>query len=224
MLLQDELDALRDQCYENTPPRSRRVRQEAIDDLVSSGVAERAIHAGDYAPEFRLRDPHGKTISSDSVSNGGPVLIVFYRGGWCPYCRLDLRAIQAVARELRSWGASIIAVSQQSANESRSTERVNGLSFPSLVDRSGKVARAFGLRWKLSRELRAVEIECGLDLAAVNGEPSWTLTMPARYVVGPEGIVEYADISADYTRRCDPTELFPVLSQIRTRLAHRSQR
>jgi peroxiredoxin len=220
MRLQDELDALRDKCYENTPPHIRRVRQDAIDELVSLGAAERAIHAGDHAPEFRLRDPDGKAISFYAVLNNGPVLIVFYRGGWCPYCKLDLRAVQAVARQLRSLGASIIAVSQQSASESRSTERMNGLSFPSLVDRGGRVARAFGLRWKLSRELRAAEIECGLDLAAVNGESSGTLTMPARYVVSPEGIVEDADISTDYTRRCDPTELFPVLSQIRARQAH----
>ena len=220
MRLQDELDALGDECYESTPPHFRQARQDAIDDLVSSGIAERAIHAGDYAPEFRLRDPDGKTISFSTILNSGPVIIVFYRGGWCPYCKLDLRAIQAVARQLRSLGAAIIAVSQQSANESRSTERMNGLSFPSLVDRGGKVARAFGLRWKLSRELRAAEIECGLDLAAVNGESSGTLTMPARYVISSEGIVEYADISADYTRRCDPTELFPILSQLRARLAH----
>jgi peroxiredoxin len=220
MRLKDELDALRDKCYENTPPHIRRVRQEAIDDLVSSGMAERAIHAGDYVPEFRLRDLDGKTIPSYAILSNGPVLIVFYRGGWCPYCKLDLLAIQGVAWQLRSSGTSIIAVSQQSANESRSTERMNGLSFPSLVDHGGKVARAFGLRWKLSRELRAAAVECGLDLAAVNGESSWTLTMPALYVINPEGIVEYADISADYTRRCDPTELFPVLSQISARLAH----
>lgn len=217
MRLQDELDALRDRCYESTPPHIWRVRQEAINDLVSLGTAEKAIHAGDYAPEFRLSDPDGKTISSYAVLNSGPVLIVFYRGGWCPYCKLDLRAVQAAAQQLRSFGASIMAISQQSANESRSTERMNGLSFPSLVDRGGKVARAFGLRWSLSRELRAAEIEYGIDLTAVNGEPSWTLTMPARYVINPEGIVEYADISADYTRRCDPAELFPVFSQLRAR-------
>jgi peroxiredoxin len=141
-------------------------------------------------------------------------------GGWCPYCNFDLRAIEAVARELRSSGASIVAVSQLSAHEYRATERMRGLSFPSLVDSGGKVARAFGLRWKLSPELRAAELECGLDLAAVNGESSWTLTMPARYVISPDGIVEYADISADYTRRGDPTELFPVLSQIHARRLH----
>jgi peroxiredoxin len=220
MRLQDELDAVRDRCYENTPRHISRVRQEAIDDLISSGIAEKAIHAGDYAPGFRLRDADGKAISSYDLLNNGPVLIFFYRGRWCPYCELDLRAIQAVARQLRSSGASIVAISQQSARESRSTERTHGLSFPSLIDRGGKVARAFGVRWKLSRELRAAETECGLDLAIVNGESSWTLTMPARFVISPEGIVEYADISADYTRRCDPSELFPIVNHIRAHLAH----
>jgi peroxiredoxin len=220
MRLQDELDALRDECYENTPAHIRRVRQEAIDDLIASGIAERAVHAGALAPEFRLRDADGKAISSCDLLNSGPVLIVFYRGGWCPYCNLDLRAIQAVARELRSSGVSIVAVSQQSAHESRATERRMDLSFPSLVDHGGKLARAFGLRWKLSRDLRAAEMESGLDLAVVNGESSWTLPMPARYLISPEGIVEYADISADYSRRGDPSELFPILKPIRARLAH----
>lgn len=220
MQLQDELDAVRDKCYESTPQHIWRVRQEAIDDLISTGIAERAVHAGDRAPRFRLRDSNGKVILTQDLLNSGPVLIIFYRGGWCPYCTVDLRAIQRTAQQLRSAGASIVAVSQQSARDSRSTERTLGLSFPSLVDRGGEVARAFGLRWKLSRELRAVEIESGLDLAAVNDESSWTLPMPARYIISPEGIVEYADVSADYTRRCDPTELFPVLNHIRTRPTH----
>ncbi|MGO6724632.1 peroxiredoxin-like family protein [Rhizobium ruizarguesonis] len=220
MPLQDELDALTGKCYENTPPHIRRVRQEAIDELVSAGIAERAIHAGNLAPGFRLLDPDGRMISSHDLLNNGPVLIAFYRGGWCPYCNLDLCALQAVAQRLRSSGVSIVAISQQSAYESRSTERMSGLSFSSLVDRGGGVARAFGVRWKLPRELCATEMETGLDLAAVNGEPSWTLTMPARFLVSREGIVEYADISADYTRRGDPAELFPVLTQIRARVAH----
>jgi peroxiredoxin len=220
MRLQDELDAVREGYSENTPRHISRVRQEAIDDLVSSGAAEKAIRAGDHVPGFRLMDPDGNRFSSYDLARGGRVLIVFYRGRWCPYCNLDLRAIEAVARQLRSTGTSIVAVSPQSAHESRATERLHGLSFPSLVDRGGKVARAFGLRWKLSRQLRAAELECGLDLAAVNGDSSWTLTMPARYVISPDGIVEYADVSADYTRRGDPAELFPVLSQIRSRPVH----
>jgi peroxiredoxin len=220
MRLQDELDALREKCRESTPAHIWRIRQEAIDDLVSSGIAEGAVHAGDHVPEIRLRNSLGQKVSSRGVLSNGPLIIVFYRGGWCPYCTLDLGAIQTIAQQLRASGASIIAISQQSAHASRSTERMNGLSFPSLVDRGGRAARAFGLRWTLSRELRAAELESGLDLAAENDELSWTLTMPARYVISPEGIVEYADISADYTRRCDPTELLPALNEIRKRLVH----
>lgn len=220
MRLQDELDAVRRWYEENTPRHVSRVRQDAIDNLIASGVAEKAIRAGDRAPAFRLPDAEGRMISSYDLLNDGPVLIVFYRGRWCPYCNLDLRAIEAVAQELRSMGMSLVAISPQSVQESSATEQMHGLSFPSLVDRGGKVARAFGLRWTLSRQLRAVELESGLDLAAVNGEASWTLAMPARYVISREGIVEYADISADYTRRGDPAELFAVLGQIRPRLVH----
>jgi peroxiredoxin len=191
-----------------------------IDELTSSGMAERAVRAGEHVPEFRLTDAAGRMITSHAVLRSAPVLIVFYRGGWCPYCSLDLRAIQSVSRELRSLGVSIVAISQQSAVESRSTEIMNGLSFPSLVDHGGKVARAFGLRWKLSQELRAAEIESGLDLSIINGEPSWTLTMPALYVVGAGGVIEYADISSDYTRRCDPADISPVLDHMRGRQPH----
>lgn len=220
MRLQDKLDETRERYFQDTPQHINRVRQGAINELVSSGAAERAVCAGDPAPGFTLLEPNGKSLSSFELLNRGPVLIVFYRGRWCPYCSLDLRAIEAIAEELRSTGTSIVAISPQSAQESRITTELHGLSFPSLVDRGGKVARSFGLRWKVTRELRAAELECGLDLAAVNDDSSWTLTMPARYVVSPDGTIEYADVSADYTRRGDPTELFPVLNEIRTRIAH----
>ena len=139
---------------------------------------------------------------------------MFYRGRWCPYCNIDLRAIEAASHNIRSLGASLVVISQQTPDNSLEMQRCNGLSFASLVDAGGKVAHAFGLRWKVSDELRAVEEACGMDLAAFNGDPSWTLTMPARYVVAPGGMIEYADISVDYTRRGDPSELIPVLAHL----------
>lgn len=219
MRLQDELDVVRQRCAERTPPRISRIRQDAIDNLVSSGLAGRAIRAGDHAPGFRLTDAGGTVVSSHDLLKRGPVVVVFYRGRWCPYCNADLQAVEDAAAELRSDGASIVAISPQSPQESRATERAHRLSFPSLVDRGGRVARAFGLRWKLSPELRAAELQSGLDLPKVNGEASWTLAMPARYVIGPAGLVEFADVSADYTRRGDPSELLPVLNQI-SRVVH----
>ena len=214
MLLQDKLNALNAECLAKTPPKVTLVRHRALEALAASGLAERAMHAGEQAPAFRLRDGYGEAFSSREALGRGPIVLVFYRGRWCSYCSIDLRAIEAASHDIRSFGASLVAVSQQTPDHSRETQRRNGLSFASLVDARGKVAHAFGLRWKVSDELRAVEEGCGMDLAAFNGDPSWTLTMPARYVVAPGGMIEYADISVDYTRRGDPSELIPVLAHL----------
>jgi peroxiredoxin len=201
MSLQDQLDALKAERHVKTPLPVTLARQRAV---------------GDRVPSFRLRDGDGAAFSSDDALRVGPVLIVFYRGRWCPYCNLDLSAIESASGKIRSVGASIVAVSQQTPAESVQTVRLNGLSFRSLVDRHGRVANAFGLRWKASAELRAVQDGCGPDPAVFNGETSWTFTMPARYIVGADGTVAYADISIDYTQRGDPSELLPVLDRLRT--------
>jgi peroxiredoxin len=214
MLLQDKLDAVKAEDLAKTPPKVTLVRQRAVDALVTSGLAERAMRAGEQAPTFRLRDGHGRAFSSREALCRGPMVLVFYRGRWCPYCTVDLRAIELASHDIRSLGASLIVVSQQTPDNSLETQRLNALSFASLVDVGGKVAHAFGLRWIVSDELRAVEMGCGLDLATFNGDPSWSLTMPTRYVVSSDGTIEYADISVDYTRRGDPSELIPVLAHL----------
>jgi peroxiredoxin len=217
MSLQYQLDALKAEREANTPPHAILTRQRAMDQLLASGLDERVLHVGERPPSFRLRDGSGATFSSDNALSVGPVLIVFYRGRWCPYCNVDLAAIESASREIRSAGASIVAVSQQTPAESLQTVRLNGLSFGSLVDSHGRVANAFGLRWKAPTELRAVQEECGVDPGAFNGDAAWTLTMPARYIVGEDGTVAYADISVDYTQRGDPSELLPVLDRLRAR-------
>ncbi|MBZ9894582.1 MULTISPECIES: peroxiredoxin-like family protein [unclassified Mesorhizobium] len=214
MLLQDQLDAVKAADLARTPPNVTLVRQRAVEALAASGLAERATQAGEQAPSFRLRDGNGRAFSSREALRHGPMVLVFYRGRWCPYCTVDLRAIESASRDIRSLGASLVVVSQQTADNSLETQRRNALSFASLVDAGGKVAHAFGLRWKASDELRTVEQESGLDLATFNGDASWTLTMPARYVVARDGTIEYADISVDYTRRGDPSELIPVLAHL----------
>jgi peroxiredoxin len=215
--LQDRLDALKAERCANTPPHATSVVQRSVDQLVESGLAKRALHAGDRVPFFRLHDSCGAAFSLDEALCVGPLLIVFYRGRWCSYCNLDLTAVESASREIGSAGASIVAISQQTAAESRQTVRLNGLSFPSLVDRHGRVANAFGLRWRTSAALRAIRGECGADLTVFNCRASWTLTMPARYVVGTDGTVVYSDISVDYTQRGDPSELLPVLDRLQTK-------
>jgi peroxiredoxin len=122
----------------------------------------------------------------------------------------------ATAHEIRALGASLVAISPQTAPNRRKSERENALSFPILSDHGNSVANEFGLRYRLPDDLIAVYKGFGNDLAIGNGEDSWTLPMPARYVIGADGVIAYAEVNPDYTRRPDPSELLPVLRRLRT--------
>ena len=98
MLLQDKLDALKAECLAKTPPKVTLVRQRAVEALAASGLAERAMHAGELAPAFQLPDGYGAGLSSREALRRGPIVLVFYRGRWCPYCNIDLRAIEAASQ------------------------------------------------------------------------------------------------------------------------------
>jgi peroxiredoxin len=220
MSLQDKLDAFKADFEGNkAPPQVVAVMRKATADLVASRQAERAVQVGMMAPEFALTDAHGNTVRSAELLNTGPLVLTFYRGVWCPYCNMDLQAIEAAANEIRGLGASLVAISPQTAPSRRKSERENELSFPILSDHGNALAHQFGLRFRLPDELIAVYKRFGNDLAIGNGEGSWTLPTPARYVIGTDGVVAYAEVNADYTRRPDPSELLPVLRRLRVTAA-----
>jgi peroxiredoxin len=184
-------------------------------ELIESGQAERAVKAGDKAPLFNLPDADGVMFNARSLFAKGPLVVTFYRGVWCPYCNMDLKALEAARPEIESRGASPVALSMQNASNSRKSVRDNHLGFPILVDFKGLVADQFGLRFKLSDELVDVYKQFGNDLAQINGEASWMLPMPARYVIDQDGVVAYAEVNPDYTKRPDPSELLPVLDSLK---------
>jgi peroxiredoxin len=187
----------------------------ATAELIASGQAQRAKRAGDRAPEFTLNDPDGKPVSSRELLKQGPLVVSFYRGVWCPYCNLALQALQAALPDITTRGARVVAISPQTAPNSRKSQRDNRLAFPIFSDVKSEVANAFGLRFALADYL--VEVYKGFknDLPTFNNDPSWVLPMPARYVIGTDGVIAYADVNPDYTRRPDPSELLPVLDRLR---------
>ena len=123
--------------------------QRATDELIESGQAQRAKKAGDVAPEFTLIDPDGKPVSSRELLARGPLVVSFYRGVWCPYCNLELQALQEALPEITARGASLVAISPQTAPNSRKSQRDNKLGFPILSDVKSEVANAFGIRFAL---------------------------------------------------------------------------
>jgi peroxiredoxin len=218
MSLQAKLDAFKADFEAGKPPYSVprsvvEVMHRATAELKASGAAERAKKVGDKAPAFSLRDPEGKVVSSQDLLARGPLIVSFYRGVWCPYCNMDLQALQAALPAFEALGASLVAISPQTAPNSRKSTRNNKLTFPILSDVKGEVGAAFGLKFALPDYL--VELYKGLknDLPSFNDDPAWTLPMPARYVIGQDGTILYAEVNPDYTRRPEPEEMIPVLQK-----------
>jgi peroxiredoxin len=216
--LQSKLDALSTAFDAAVPPAVSETLHRGTQELIASGAQNRALKAGDIAPAFTLPDADGNIVSSKTLLARGPLVITFYRGAWCPFCNLDLSALEEARAGLESRGASLVAISEQTAPNSRKSQRQNGLGFPILGDHGGEIAAQFGVRWALPHYLREVHKALGADLTQLNGEESWTLPMPARYVVTADRKIAYAEVNADYTRRPDPSAIFPVLEQLRRRV------
>jgi peroxiredoxin len=223
MLLQEKLDAFTEGLLKSgaIPNDVVEILFKATSDLVASKEAEKALKAGQPAPSFSLKDADGNVVDSKKLLASRPLVVTFYRGVWCPYCNIDLKALEAARQLIEAKGASLVALSMQNAPNSRRSARENGLGFPILVDKHGTVADAFGLRFKLSPTVVKVYRDVlKNDLEAFNDDTSWTLPMPARYVIAQDGVIAYAEVNPDFTRRPDPSELFPVLDQLaRTRAA-----
>ncbi len=216
MSLQAKLDAFKADFQAgkppyNVPPAVIETMHRATAELIASGAAGRALKAGDHAPAFILNDPNGKPVASADLLARGPLVVSFYRGVWCPYCNMELQALQAALPDFQSAGASLVAISPQTAANSRKSVRQNELAFPILSDPHNDVAAAFGLRFALPDYL--VELYKGLknDLPAFNGDGSWTLPMPGRFVIAPDGTILYAEVNPDYTKRPEPEDMLPAL-------------
>jgi peroxiredoxin len=224
MTLQDRLDAFKADFEAGKPPYNvapERVAtmHRATAELIASGQAGRAKKAGDVAPAFTLNDQDGNPVSSAALLAQGPLVVTFYRGVWCPYCNMELQAIQAALPEITARGAKVVAISPQTAPNSRKSARQNNLAFPILSDEMGDVGAAFGLRFRLPGYLVDLYKSFKNDLPTFNADPSWTLPMPARFVIGSDGVIAYAEVNPDYTQRPDPSELLPVLDRLAARRA-----
>ena len=219
MTLQAKLDAFKADFEAGKPPYNVphsviETMHRATAELTATGLAERAKKVGDKAPAFLLKDPEGNTVSSKELLAKGPLIVTFYRGVWCPYCNMELQALQAALPEFQKLGASLVAISPQTAPNSRKAAKQNNLSFPILSDTKGEVGTAFGLKFKLPDYL--VELYKGLknDLPTINDDPGWTLPMPARYVIGPDSTILYSEVNPDYTIRPEPSDMFAALRKV----------
>jgi peroxiredoxin len=220
MSLQDKLDAFRARLESGGPPFNapdwiHEPMHRATQELVDSGIAGKVLKTGDKAPAFTLNNADGHPVSSTALLAQGPLVVTFYRGVWCPYCNIELQAIEEALPEILRRGAKLVAISPQSGPYSARAQRENRLSFPILSDPRNELAARFGLRFTLPDYLSNLyKTVFNNDLAVVNDDPSWTLPMPARFVLARDGTIVYSEFNEDYTRRPDPHEMIPVLSTL----------
>lgn len=212
--LASELQDFRTAFMGKAPAEIREMMARADLDLAASGIVEKAKRAGDAAPDFALPDAHGAAVSLAALLKNGPVVASFYRGGWCPYCNLELRALQRSLPELKELGASLVAISPQTPDESLSTAEKNALAFPVLSDTGSKTARAFGIAFDLAEELRPIYAKFGHALPDRNGDESWTLPIPATFVIAQDGTIALAFIDTDYRKRLEPADILAALRTI----------
>jgi peroxiredoxin len=215
MTLKAELDAFRSEFMAKAPPQIREAMTSADMELAASGITQRAIKAGNRAPDFRLPDTRGGHVRLQDLLTRGPVVVSFYRGGWCPYCNLELRALQNALPAIKLVGAELVAISPQRPDESLSTAEKNALAFPVLSDVGSATAKAYGIAFDLAEELRPIYTRFGHALPDKNGDDSWVLPIPATYVIDTNGTVVLAFVDVDYRNRLEPTEIIAALGCLR---------
>jgi len=195
------------------PPIGNRITA-AIRDLEVSGAAP-GLAIGDAAPEFVLPDALGRPVSLGERVASGPVVLVFYRGEWCPFCNTHLRALQAALPEIRAFGASLLAVSPQSPDHSLSITEKAGLDFEVLSDPHQRVIRAYKVQCTVPSDLQDLHLNVFRnDLRTHTADGSWNLPVPATFVIDRAGVVRAAHVSPDYRTRMDPAEVIAALKRL----------
>ena len=208
--LSTQLDAVTDQI-----PAEIGARIEAALAEVAASGAPLGLAIGDRATAFTLADATGKQVYLADRLDAGPVVLQFYRGDWCPYCNLHLRALQAALPEIRKRGASLVAISPQSPDHSLSLTQKAELEFDVLSDVDQHVIRDYRLQFTLPADLQSVHLNIfDVDLRIQNADGSWNLPVPATFVISADGRIVTAGVEVDYRARIEPSVILESLDEL----------
>jgi len=214
MKLREELEALTQEVRAATQPYVLETLGKAVADLKKADFTQRALRVGKRVNNFSLPDLHGNTITLNQLLLEGPVILIFYRGGWCPYCNLTLRAWQKVLPDIHV-GAQVVAISPEKPENSLATTRKNRLDYVVLTDSNSEVARQFGVSFILPTYLKRLYKTFGLNLEKYNDARTVELPIPATFLINTDQAIQYAYADEDYAQRADPDEILTALSALK---------
>jgi peroxiredoxin len=213
--LREQLEQHRAAASERLPADVVAVFDKTIEDRLAEGVPADVIKVGDTLETFTLDDATGTPVTLESLVDTGPAVIVFYRGGWCPYCNLALRTYQReVLPELSGIGGRLVAISPQTPDESLSTAEKSELEFAVLSDPGSRVARNIGIAFQEAEEVLEAQRKLGLDLRVVNAEGSTHLPRPTVLIVDTDLKVRFVDVQPNFTARTEVDDILTSLAEV----------
>lgn len=204
------LESKKSNFLQNASEEKIQLYQSGIDSLAVSGIYDGAIKEGMKAPNFTLFNAIGEQVELYSLLEEGPVVLTWYRGGWCPYCNITLASLQEVLPDFEGFNATLVALSPEIPDSTTSTAEKLALEFEVLSDIDNKVATEYGLKFTVQPEIMKAYNQ-SFSLTDYNGNANNELPIPATYIIDQEGIVQYAFLDADYRKRAEPKELVDVL-------------
>jgi peroxiredoxin len=194
------------------PPETQAIHARVIAELKEERIADRALPIGTKAPRFELNDHNGKSVSSAELIKTGRLVICFFRGRWCPFCVGQLEAMNLILPQIEQAGASLVAISPQTVEQSFFMADQHRLRLPLLSDAGNEVARQFGLVYRVPDDQQAIYRRAFINLPFANADESWELPIPATYILDQDGTVLYASASPDYTERPEPQHILKTLT------------
>ncbi len=212
MDFQKRMEDLKESIESKLSDEQIQIMHHATDALRQTGIEQKVLGVSEEFPHFELENQNEMLVRSQDLLSKGPIAITFYRGFWCPYCNLDLSNLNKYHNEIKQEGGQLICISPELPEYSRKIIEKQHLGFEILHDPENHLANRLGLKFQLPEDLRKLYLEAfSIDLPKYHGEDSWTLPMPARFVINQQGIVLYSEASADYTQRPDPKVMLPYI-------------
>lgn len=206
----------------NVPPEERRAAlAAAIEEVRQSGILEKAIHVGDKAIDFQLPESLGSNLRASDLWSTGPLVLVFYRGGWCSYCGRYLRELEKALDDMQTLDAQLVAISPELPEHALATQAKHKLAFPLLSDKGNAIARQYGIAYRIPPQVIPFYDEL-FDLRRANGNDSYELPLTATYVIDRAGVVRYAFLDPDYTERAAPKLILEVLRNVKRTAARQA--
>jgi peroxiredoxin len=198
------------------PAETQQIHTQAVAELKEKHLAANALSVGAKVPHFELEDHNGKVVRSSDLLTNGPLVICFIRGRWCPFCVGQMEAMNLILPQIEQAGATLVAISPQMVKQSFFMHDQHKLRFPLLFDAGNKVARQFGLTYRVPADQESVYRRAFVNLPFTNGDESWELPIPATYIIDRDGTILHASANEDYTERPEPSEIIEFLQHRRT--------